>query len=355
MRWTSMGAGVFLFCLTHSLSADENTSQAREVTKPGVLDSFYPPIQQGNRLWISADLLYFLPDEGSIAMTNEKTDLFTTANVTQEPVVEPHFEWDFGYRIGFGYIFADRKWDVALNWTHFNTHSTQHRSTHGDIGLGMFPIWSLSDDILPYDWVANAKMHWNLNLNLLDLDFGRSFCWGKVFFLRPFIGLRAAWIYQHINVEYGGGIFANGLNLPALDSTFGQDDITMKNNFFGIGPQLGIEPQINLGKGFRLYGSACGTADYGFFDVHQKEIYLKNIRYDRDRYPNGFRWILDASAGILWKTFCSKNRFALTFQLGWEYHIFFDQVELKADDFGLVSGNRNLILNGVDFSARFDF
>ncbi len=273
-RLISIGSISVLLSITLALSAADSV-------RPGVLDSFYPPIQQRNRLWISADLLYFLPHEKSIAMTNKDTDLFTTADVTEEPVVDPHFKWDFGCRVGLGYLFSDHQWDVALHWTHFNTHTTQHRSTHGNIGLGMFPIWSLSDDILPFDFVTKAKMRWNLNLNVLDLDFGRSFSWGKVFFLRPFAGLRAAWIYQHMHVEYGGGIFANGLNfnmlnLAALESTFGKDNIAMRNNFFGIGPQLGIEPQVNLGKGFRLYGSACGHRRLWFFRCPSKGNLFKN-------------------------------------------------------------------------------
>jgi hypothetical protein len=322
---------------------------------PNVLDTFYPDLDDGCNLWLRADLLYFFPEEDSIAMTNKQTDLFTTADVTQKDVVDPNFHWDPGYRLGFGYVFRNSCWDMALLWTHFNTDIHQHRSNHGDIGKGMFPIWSLSDDILPYDWVANAKMKWKLRLNLLDLDFGRSFAWKKTFFLRPYIGLRSTWIDQDIDVQYGGGIFANGLNLPALDSTFGTDTIDMDNDFWGIGPIVGLEPQINLGKGFRIYGAASGAVNYGYFDVDQKETYLTTTRFHLDRQLNRFSWIFDAAAGIMWKTFLKEERYALTFGVGWEYHIFFDQVKLKKDEFGLVSHNRDLTLNGIDVSLQFDF
>ncbi len=129
----------------------------------------------------------------------------------------------------------------------------------------------------------------------------------------------------------------------------------MENNFFGIGPQIGLEPQVNLGKGWRLYGNVSGSLEYGFFDLHQRETYLESVRYDHHRRPQGFRWMFDAGAGVLWKTFITNQRFALTFKLGWEYHIFFDQLELKADEFDLVSHDRNLILNGAAFSVRYDF
>lgn len=344
---------ILLLCGTIPLLATKCTPQ--ESPKLDVLDTFYPELKNGDRVWIAADLLYFIPSEKSIAMTNKKTDLFTTADVTKKPVVHPHLEGNFGSRLGFGYIFSERKWDMTVNWTHFNTHAHQKRTTHHDIQFGIFPIWSLADDILRYDWVADAKMHWELNLNLLDLDFGYAFCFGETFFLRPFAGLRSAWIDQDLDVRYSGGIFVNGLNLPALDSSCGPDKIDMKNNFWGIGPQLGIEPQVNLGKGFRLYGNACGTLEFGVFDIHQRETYLQTTRYNKHHHPWRFRWILDAGAGILWKTFCARDRFALTFKLGWEYHLFFDQNELKGDAFDLISNGRNLVLNGASFSARFDF
>ena len=335
---------------------DLPSAEAKEKKKEilGILDRFYPPTKNSSHFWLSADLLYLLPSEDSVVLTNHQTNLFTTAEVTKKSTIDAPFEWDFGYRLGLGYVFSERLWDVALSWTHFHSNLHQKRDTDGNIGLGMFPVWALADDVLDSDWIAVAKMHWDLKLNLVDFDFGRSFSWNR-FFLRPFLGLRAAWIDQDLDVNYGGGMFANGLNLSEMDSTFGYDRINMENDFFGIGPQLGIDPQFNLGKGWRIYTSACGTLNYGFFDVRQRETYLKTVRYHQHRFPHGFRWMLDASAGFLWRTFCFKKHCAVTLSFGWEYHLFFDQVEWRKDSFDLVSDNDNLSLNGVDVSFRLDF
>ncbi|MBS0649379.1 MAG: hypothetical protein JSS10_09180 [Verrucomicrobia bacterium] len=346
-----MSSVIPLLCGTIPVLAD----QSIPTEHPQVLDSFYPQLKNGDNAWGLVDLLYFSVHERRVVMTNKNTNLFTTADITKKPIIHPHLENNFGYRLGTGYIFSKRKWDVAVNWTHFNTDAHQKRSTHHDISRGMFPLWSLADDILPYDWVEEAEMHWELDLNLVDLDFGYALDWGKLFFLRPYAGLRSAWIDQDFDVSYSGGIFVNGLNLPALESSCGPDKVHMKNNFWGLGPQLGIEPQMTLGKGWRIYGNACGTLEYGVFSLRQKETYLETARYHRHRHPWRFRWIIDAGAGILWKTYCASDRLALTFKLGWEYHIFFDQMELKGDKFDLISDNRNLVLNGAAFSARIDF
>lgn len=318
--------------------------------------TFYPDIDRCPHVWVDADVLYLRPQEKSIVLTNCETDLFTTTDVTLEPPLKADFAWNVGYRLGFGYLFPHHKWDVAVNWTQFNSHIKQYRTTNGDIGLGMFPIWSLADDILPFDWVATAQMRGKLKLKLIDLDFGRAFSWKEKYFLRFVMGLRGAIIDQNFVIDYGGGIFANGLNLAALGSTFGYDTICMKNDYWGIGPRLGIEPQLNLCGGLRLYAGAYGTFGYGSFSVHQQETYLQTVRSEFNCHPSGFRGILDANAGIMWKLFCGKkHRYALSFAVGWEYHRFFKQIAFKGDKFGLVSNDRDLALNGVAFSVRFDF
>lgn len=324
------------------------------ICSQGLLRADCSDFFSNNSVWVDLDLLYLVPHEQAVVLTNEPTDLFTVADVTLEPVKHPRFEWNFGYRIAAGCTLPnDYCWDVSVNWMHYYSKLRQHKSTGGDIEFGFFPIWSLSDDIIPYDWVSKAKLHWKLNLDLLDIDVGHSFCWCNCLF-RPYVGLRAAWINQDFHVKYGGGIFANGLNLFDLDTTFGFDRIKMKNDLAGLGPRIGLESTFNLGCGFGLYCNLSGDLVYGFMDVHQKEVYLKTVRYKAYHHPNGFKGIFDVMAGLSWGT-CFDDQYTLTFKLGWEYHYFFDLLGLKRDHFGLVSSNRDLSLNGVCFSTRIDF
>src|SRR5437899_12323995 len=134
--------------------------------------------------WIDADLLYWIPREDAVVLTNHKTDLFEFNDVTLQPTLSTHFPWDFGSRIGFGHFFSRSQWDVAIHWTRFTTDTRKKSNTRNLISEGMFLIWSLADDIIRYDWVANAKMHWTLGLNLLDLDLGCTLCSGR-FPFRP--------------------------------------------------------------------------------------------------------------------------------------------------------------------------
>jgi hypothetical protein len=172
--------------------------------------------------------------------------------------------------------------------------------------------------------------------------------------LNPFLGVRSAWINQHGHVAYEGGMFLIGILLPGI-SLNGTDLIKMKNNYWGLGPRLGIAPRLIIGKGFSLNGEAAVSGLYGFFKILQKETYLDVTRFSHYEHLNRFRWIGDFSAGIQWKTLLGCERYALTFKADWETHIFWHQFELKKDEFGLVPKDRNLSLQGVTFSARFDF
>lgn len=326
-----------------------------QVPSCNILDTFYPKVKNGDRLWISADVLYWIPIEDCIVLTNHKTDLFTVNDITLQPPLHSMFNWDLGSRIGFGYLFdTSEAWDMAFYWAYYPSNTKKKSSTRNNVSEGMFPIWSLADDIIQYDWVAFAKLHWTVDLNLLDFDFGRAYSF-RWFHIRPYTGLRSAWVAQDFVVKYGGGIFANGPDLYAMSNNAGYDLIHMENNYWGIGPKLGVEPLFDLGKGWRVYANVCGSFTCGYFHLVQNEDYLMRSRFHKDHNHIAVRWIVDTSGGLSWEKFIASGRYALSFNLGWEYHLFINQFALQRDRFGLVPHNRDLAVTGGFFSGRFDF
>ncbi|MBS0652453.1 MAG: hypothetical protein JSR39_02880 [Verrucomicrobia bacterium] len=317
-------------------------------------DSYHPAVKGGFDIWIDVDLLYWKPWERALVATNKQSDVFVTDDFTEAPLEHPHFNWDWGYRVSAGYLFSSNHWTVEASWTHFTSRASQHRSSHGSAFLGMFPIWSLSDDVIAGDYVFESDLKWKLTINMLDLQFERYFKPCHWLELSPFIGLRSAWIKQGGHVVYEGGMFLIGIFQPGV-SLNGSDFIEMQNNYWGMGPRVGIDPRIVIYKGFSINTEAAISCLYGFFNVRQKETYLESPRFSHHEHLNRFRWIGDLSAGVQWKTLFNKERYALTFKADWEYHIFFNQFQLKRDDFGLVPDNRTLSTQGVTFSGRFDF
>lgn len=315
-------------------------------------------LAHAENLWVNVDLLYWKPWEKSLVATNKTSPLFFAEDFTGKSVVHPEFKWSAGCRVGFGYFFASRLWDNSIEWTHYTSRLHQHISTNSnDLTVtnpkGMFPIWSLSDDILAGDYVTSSNLHWKLALNLVDLEWGRHLRCHR-WDVRPFFGLRSGWIDQDIDIDYNGGIFFIAIIQEGV-SLNGTDTISMTNNYWGIGPRVGIDPQLILGQGFSLYADAAVSGLCGYFTLKQKENYLETERFHKSGHAVRFRWICDAAGGIEWKTFLDSDRFALAFKLGWEYHIFFHQMQLKTDEFHVVPHNKNLDVQGVILSGRFDF
>lgn len=331
--------------LSSSLLAQEDFSEC---------PSCDPIFQECCNIWIEGSLLYWQPKENAVVATNEESDVFTTDDFTQASLVHPHFEWSLGYRLGGGYLFACNQWDVEARWTHYTSHLSQNRSTQDDPFLGSFPIWSLAEDVLAGDYIFVSDLKWKLTINTLDLQFGRYFnpvCW---FDVKPFFGVRSLWLKQNGNVVYEGGIFLIGILQPG-SSLNGSDFINMKNNYWGLGPRLGVAPRFILGKGFSINTEGAISGFAGCFNVQQKEVYLDTTRFSRHKHLNRLRWMIDCAAGIAWKTLFDHERYCFTIGADWEYEIFFHQFELKTDDFGLVPNNRSLSVQGVTFSARVDF
>ncbi len=321
---------------------------------PTLINSYNPAVKNGADVWVGVDLLIWKPWEKALVATNKKSNVFTTDDFTKKHVIHPHFEWSVGYRLSTGYLFSSHLWDMEASWTHFSSHLSQHKSTDGSAVLGMFPIWSLSDDVIAGDYVFESTLKWKITLNMLDLTFGRYFNVRKHLEIKPFLGARSLWLKQHGQVIYEGGIFLINILQPGLSEN-GMDFIKMKNNYWGMGPRVGIAPRWIFGKGVSLNASAAISGLYGFFKTRQKETYLDTTRFSRHKTINRFCWVADLLAGLQWKWPLSDEKYALTFKADWEYHLFFHQFVLKKDRFGLVPKNRDFSTQGVTLSARFDF
>src|SRR3990167_4162671 len=59
----------------------------------------------------------------NITVNNRVNDL-------NNKVLDPDFKWNWGYRLGIGYIFPHDQWDIDLDWTHFYTKTSSNVSTN---------------------------------------------------------------------------------------------------------------------------------------------------------------------------------------------------------------------------------
>ena len=107
----------------------------------------------------------------------------------------PTFALDFGS--DFGGNMSYDEWDILLAWTWFQSHA------RGNTQKPALTLWGhpqVADN--GTNGASSSRAKWSLHYNLIDLEMGRAFWVGKQSSLRPFFGLRGAWIDQHFDIHY---------------------------------------------------------------------------------------------------------------------------------------------------------
>lgn len=298
----------FFLILMSSLVADDAVAPT---TKKEVMPSL-------PHVWISEGLMYLKAREDQLECS--------TGN--------PHFSWDCGLKIEAG--FQPKDWFFFLNWSYIQNTAHGEKNTNGVTGF--FPIQSFSS-LLPSAEVTSATMRWKLNTQMAE--FGSMISWRPIswFILKNHFGLKLASLNQKIQVNYGGGVFSEGI-----------DSIQMENNFLGLGPSVGVTPNISLPYGLSLLGDFSVSLFTSRLYVSQKETYLAESLFSHTQVMTKLRLSLDAKAAIAWQKELFYKALVISMQAGWEWHEFYHQNEM-----GHLQGNKNLILQGgfLSFSLGF--
>lgn len=268
--------------------------------------------------------------------------------------------WDGGFRLGIGCDLPCDEWDFAVNWTWFRTR-VNTKAQAGD-GEWLTPAWGRDNS----EFVAqSAHARWSLNLNILDVEFGREFCVSPCLSLRPFVGIRAAWINQHYKIDY----VSEALVFDPEDDCFQkEEEIRMRSRFSGAGVLGGLDSEWKLGCGLSIYGDVAASLLWGKFrrntfdtETFSGDEFARTECYDQtdNTHTGGCRAITDASIGLRWRQFFDCDRMALTLSVGWELHCFFDQNRFE----NIASRHKpqpqvergDLYTQGVTVAARLDF
>lgn len=260
----------------------------------------------------------------------------------------PDFKWDFGFKLGIGYNTTCDGWDIGILWTHYRGKAFSHNEAELEDNFALLPLWSdfgliisagsangTTGTDLPL-FATDIETNWKLDLNLIDIELGREFWTGKRVSLRPFVGLRVAFIKQDFGIVHHGGNF----EIPANQSTFNlpvpvNDFVKLNNDFKAVGIRPGLNSIWNIGCGWGIYGESALSILYGRFDIEHREK-TKEIAapFDEDKVmetKDGFRaarLALDLALGVKWSALFCDCKYGFSAQLGWENHLFLDQNQL---------------------------
>lgn len=334
--------------LENRVSALEQKKGANGMINP----SGRPQVKDGADLFFTGDWLIWQAHENGLSYA-VKAD--NTTSFDKSSVDDLHFDWDFGFRVGLGYNTAHDGWDLYANWTWFQNHA--HGSVHVPSTERIYPVQASAGDIAS-DTATKSHAHWRLALNMIDLEMGREFFVSKWMTLRPFVGVRNAWVRQKLHIDYEHLLLSGVADSEEIDCRF-------NNNYWGIGLRPGLNTQWGLGHGFSFYGNTAFSLLYGFFSLDQDETNeslagVTSHFMDNDQSYRVGRAIAEIQLGLRWEHMFANDHAHFSIQGGWENFMFFGQNQFKrfvtSSSAGIFAANQgDLTIQGWTLAMRLDF
>ncbi len=316
-----------------------------------------PTVDDGADLFISADFIYWRCHEnglGYVIKNNGGTfaGLGVGGTLTGGQIKNVRPDWRPGFKVGVGYNLDHDGWDVFANYTWYYGH--EHSETFVPIGGTLIPAFTNPAVMSPAMSANEAEAHWKLHLNVIDLELGREFFVSRCLTLRPFGGLKTAWLSQTLTTEYD--YLVSGA-MTTLEPK-------MSSNFWGIGLMGGLETEWKFSEGWSIYANGDIALLYGYYTLRDREYAITptskttNLKV-KDNFTIG-RAITDLAAGLRWEEMFSCDTFRLRIQGGWEQHMYFGQNQFikftdSLEQGVFVSNQGDISFEGWALNVQIDF
>ena len=306
------------------------------------------------------DYLYWRPysDDNAFAdvtSVNGTSNFSSSSTAYSNVEKDVDYDWHSGFRIGLDAGVPCNEWRVGLEWTHFLNHNNGNgvaASVNGYTGLTF-----IRDPAYAYPTLGSigsngvsstAFGRWRVELNEVDLVFGRQFYVGHQVTLRPYGGLRALFLRQRYDAEASfnsGPIFFDGvLRTPIISNLTAE----LSTDFKGVGIVGGFESTWDVFCDLGLYANFGGSILYGKSRSNLTGILTSTNfsgitnNYFAERNVNTLRATLDLAFGFEWRQELFEDSGEFIFRAGWEEHLYFRQnnfLSVEVDyPFGIVPG-----------------
>lgn len=296
--------------------------------------------------FVFSDLLIWKLREGSADNWTQEI----SPNGVNQPinVFGVPFNLNAGLRVGAGRNHG--YWDTTVTYTWFQTKgSSQASSATGGLYspfLGNFYVNNTSGANFGPNY-HDASVQWNLYFNVFDLELGRTFKIDDFLKLRHFIGIKGGFINQNINSNWQN---------PTIQTNFTNAEENLKNNFWGIGPSIGIDttwPIYKANNGtLNIFGNFSGALLWGHWSF--KDQYENNAQESVSinlNTINGAASMARALIGFKWDV--NLDNADLTMRLGYEAQVWFNQLQYYSFNMGRL--NNLMSLQGAVLGFCFYF
>lgn len=290
---------------------------------------------------IGAEWLYWRTKEDGL-LSAVFTDTADPLN-SRSQAIHPCAKYDNGFKVWADYELPDCCWDVSVSYLYVPGFARRSASTSESPDTQT--IFVALDDLLTegFPSVTDINMKWNSNFQLIDVDFGKTLCFGECFNLRPHMGFRTIWMNQ--NFHYHA---TNAVDILAATS-----HTAYKQRFKSWGVEGGLCAEWKIGYGLSIIGNFGGSILYSKTHVSER---IELLSAAGDVLPGSIGCdsicsvtpTMDYFAGLQYTSCMCEMNFNI--HVGWEQHILF-----AANRTRFFGGDRNIALQGLTLGMEVSF
>ena len=347
---------ICIFSTTYSIQADPLTTKQLEKEIAELKDQLHELLIEkatpsanpdiiGKDWFIAFDFFYWYSRVNQIdfAYYNHNDQALSIQGKTKNI----HFDWAPGVRVGIGRNIDHESWDLYFYYTYYQNRFSG--SAHAGFGDTLVPLRGV---IVQNTAIGRAKSNLVLDFYNIDLELGRYYYISDQLSLRPFVGLKNAWVDLRQSTRYTHGALQN-------NSVYIND----KSDFWGVGLQGGINSRWHLGSHFSFNGLFGAAILYGLFDIEHSEKHSLSKHYaiklndDKHQFIPTMQWRF----GMSWGSFVREQNNYITIHLSYEGMYWFRlnkmlNVQESSPGFLKYSNfSEDLAMQGLSLGARLYF
>lgn len=225
----------------------------------------------------------------------------------QGSVESLNFPFDVGGRVGVAYSFSEEMW--TIKGVYSTLTSIENKGNQKDWPEGFMGITGYLTPAL------KINSDYKISFNDLSLLFGKAYFISSMIQFFPSIGVKLSWIDQNQTSQYQINLRQD--NLVLFDAK-----LKDKCDFFGVGPEMGIDTKWFFYSLFYLQAGARASALYGNYKV--KDEYLA----DEERIQNDNNLVTSASIQLKGNTSFISPTVQVSLGLGAQTILFDEKLQI---------------------------
>lgn len=323
----------------------------------GYQDSYSMPYsmccdQPKRAIYAIGEFLFWRPDQPGmtygLSISEEVTPLGEKNRALQQTS-----KWAAGFRAGAGLQLNDIPCDVEVTWTRY--HQTFHTCSSDPLILATQLINPPSPFVFGgADVGGKPESSWNIKFDVWEVNaaYRYNVC---NFLLRPYLGVATIRLDQHQKIKYNDFFDSN-------ISDFVDAKVRQKNNFWGIGPKIGLSSRYTIAQGLGVTSELAGSFFYGHGNNPVKTFIFDDraplpefeVRYKQHRVVP----LAQAKIGVFWNHCLMQTWFvdlAVQYEVQYLWGTWRNQSSPIQNIQVADAGFSNLMLQGLTVSLRGGF